>query len=114
MGKIQVQIKQNLSNFKQEVALAKFLHGRNNCYEKAVWRLLLRQYWKENGPYIFSYDANDNATVKSLLTFGKIMDKFAMRIIPMHQVLALKDDSNTIPLCYKSAIVTIRIWLRKT
>lgn len=106
-----VQINRTLSSFKQEIALAKFLYGQNSYHDKAVWRLLLGQYREENGQYPFDYDAEGNVTRKSLLEFQSVMERFTHRIVPMHKVL--KDDTNLIPLCYKSAFADVYIWLCK-
>ena len=105
------QINRILSSFKQEMALAKFLHGQNSYYDKAVWRLLLEQYRKENGQHPFDYDPDGNVTGKSLLEFERVMEEFAYRIVPMHRVL--KDDTTLIPLRYNSAFADVYIWLRK-
>lgn len=109
-----IQISQSLSDFKKEVALANFFHNRNFFQDKAIWRLLLKQYKKENGEYPLVFDDTGNATLKSLLEFEMIMDTFSNRIIPMHKVLILKDHTDVIPLNYKSALVNVSIYLRKS
>ena len=107
------QINQSLSDFKKEVALAKFLNSRDSYQDKSVWRILLRQYRKENGQYPLVYDTTGNATVKSLVKFEKIMDIFSNRMVFVHEILTLEDQSAVIPLCYKSGIANVYIWLRK-
>ena len=108
-----VHINQTLSKFKKQVALAKFLYSRNVYQDKIVWRMLLKQYLKENDIFPIEYDSNGNATAKSLVEFERTMEQFSTRLVPMHKVMQLKDMSNIITLSYKSALVDAYICLRK-
>ncbi len=106
-------ISKSMSNFKKETSLANLFYSHNFYYDKSIWRLLLRQYIKENGSYPIEYDETDIATTKSLNEFEETMWAFADRIIPTHEVLSMKDDKDCIPMSYKTGFVETQIWLRK-
>ncbi|WP_342089217.1 hypothetical protein [Dyadobacter sp. OTU695] len=62
--------------------LAKFLHERHfMSLTKSEWKLLLSQFFKENGSFPLRFNKDGLATTESLVAFGKVMDRFSERMI---------------------------------
>jgi len=97
---------------KKNVKFSKYFNN-NYHYEKSVWRLLLNQFYLEQGEYPLRFDANGYLTEVSLNKFSDIMEKFSERIVDTKDVLSSTDAEDYLTLTYKTGFAETIITLRK-
>lgn len=106
-------IKEDLSDFKKELLLANHISRQYFYHEKAVWRILLKQYLAENKKYPLKYDANGIATQRSIDSFVVQMLKFSDRIVPTNEYLKSDNKEQFINLTFKTGLMQMFLFLRK-
>lgn len=108
-----LSINKSLTKHKLEIALATYLNKENFYYDKSVWRLLLKQYYEENGNYPLTFDKNGFVNERSLEKFTLIMEKFTERIVSTIDPLWWSGDNELIVLSFKTGLAEITIKLTK-
>lgn len=97
---------------KKNVKFSKYFNN-NYHYEKSVWRLLLNQFYLEQGEYPLRFGSDGYLTEASLNKFSDIMEKFSERIVDTIDILSATGGEDYLTLTFKTGFAERILILRK-